>query len=142
MGLAVTVFLTVEAIVFWQLGTLAKTDAVAVAANPGFVSRCLSCHGVNSYTYIFFGPVIAEILIAACLGMAIFTAKAAEPGRPASSPPAAFRPGIAGLLDSRARTERLSLVATGAMYTGPPQHSSWARIQPIVPGGERASEPD
>jgi uncharacterized membrane protein len=29
---------------------------------------------VNSYTYFFLGPVIAEILIAACLGLAIVTA--------------------------------------------------------------------
>jgi hypothetical protein len=34
---------------------------------------------VNSYAYFFFGPVVAEILIAACLGMAMVTAKAAHP---------------------------------------------------------------
>ena len=28
LGLAVTVFMTVEAVVFWQLGSLAKTDAL------------------------------------------------------------------------------------------------------------------
>jgi hypothetical protein len=30
---------------------------------------------VNSYAYFFLGPVIAEIIIAACLGLAIVTAK-------------------------------------------------------------------
>jgi hypothetical protein len=30
---------------------------------------------VNSYAYFFLGPVIAEIFIAACLGLAIITAK-------------------------------------------------------------------
>jgi hypothetical protein len=29
---------------------------------------------VNSHTYFFWGPVIAEILIATCLGLAIVTA--------------------------------------------------------------------
>lgn len=79
MGLAVTVFLTVEAIVFWQLGTLAKTDAsrlrpILASFLVGYLAMA-----VNAYTYIFAGPVIAEILIAACLGMAIVTAKGAEP---------------------------------------------------------------
>jgi hypothetical protein len=88
MGLAVTVFLTVEAIVFWQLGTLAKTDAVRL--RPILVSFLVAyfAMAVNAYAYIFLGPVIAELLIAACLGMAIVTAKAGEPvsaGYPSAS---------------------------------------------------------
>jgi hypothetical protein len=79
MGLAVTVFLTVEAIVFWQLGTLAKTDALRLRPILASFLVAYLAMAVNAYTYIFLGPVIAEILIAACLGMAIVTAKAAEP---------------------------------------------------------------
>jgi len=30
---------------------------------------------VNSFTYFFLGPVFVEILIAACLGVAMITAK-------------------------------------------------------------------
>ena len=36
---------------------------------------------VNSYEYFFFAPVITEILIAACLGMAIATARAGQRSR-------------------------------------------------------------
>lgn len=79
MGLAVTVFLTVEAIVFWQLGTLAKTDALRLRPILASFLVAYLAMAANAYTYIFLGPVIAEILIAACLGMAIVTAKAAEP---------------------------------------------------------------
>jgi hypothetical protein len=79
MGLAVTVFLTVEAIVFWQLGTLAKTDALRLRPILASFFVAYLAMAANAYTYIFLGPVIAEILIAACLGMAIVTAKAAEP---------------------------------------------------------------
>ena len=75
LGLAVTIFLTVEAVVFWQLATLAKTDALRL--RPILFSFLVAylAMAVNAYTYIFVGPVIAEMLIALCLGMAIVTAK-------------------------------------------------------------------
>jgi hypothetical protein len=79
MGLAVTILLTAEAIVFWQLGTLAKTDAVRLRPIMATFLVAYLVFAVNSYEYFFFGPVIAEILIAACLGMAIVTSKAVEP---------------------------------------------------------------
>ncbi len=79
LGLAVTIVLTAEAIVFWQLGTLAKTDAARLRPILATFLVAYLVFAVNSYTYFFFGPVIAEILIAACLGMAIVTAKAAQP---------------------------------------------------------------
>jgi hypothetical protein len=71
--------LTAEAIVFWQLGTLAKTDAVRLRPIMATFMIAYLVFAVNSYEYFFFGPVIAEILIAACIGMAIMTAKAGEP---------------------------------------------------------------
>jgi hypothetical protein len=73
-GLAVTIFLTVEAVVFWQLGSLAKTEArpplrpILVAFLIGYAALA-----VNSYAYFFVGPVIAEVLIVACLGLAVAT---------------------------------------------------------------------
>src|SRR5271163_2563874 len=74
-GLAVSVFMTVEAVVFWQLGSLAKTDAmrlrpIMAAFLVGFLGMA-----VVSYRYFFAGPVITEILIAVCLGLAIIAAK-------------------------------------------------------------------
>jgi hypothetical protein len=42
---------------------------------------------VNSYTYFFLGPVIAEILIAACLGLAIVTAKSSTAAYAEAAPP-------------------------------------------------------
>jgi hypothetical protein len=79
MGLAVTIFLTVEAIVFWQLGSLAKTEAPRLRPILTWFLIAYLALAVNSYTYFFSGPVITELLIAACLGMAIVTARAAEP---------------------------------------------------------------
>jgi hypothetical protein len=77
LGLAVSVFLTVEAVVFWQLGSLAKTDALQLRPVLGtFLVGYLGV-AVVSYKYFFAGPVITELLIALCLGLAIVGAKQA-----------------------------------------------------------------
>ena len=75
MGLAVTVFLTVTAVVLWQLSSLAKMEPTRLrpiywAFLLGFVAMA-----INSYAYFFPAPVIVELIIAACLGMAIFTSR-------------------------------------------------------------------
>jgi hypothetical protein len=78
LGLAVSVFLTMEGIVFWQLGSLVKRDAAG--ARPILATFLLGYLGlaVVSYRYFFAGPVITEILIALCLGLAIAFAREAE----------------------------------------------------------------
>jgi hypothetical protein len=75
MGLCATISLTAEAVLFWQLGSLAKTDARRLRPILATFLVAYSGLAVNSYAYFFLGPVIAEILIAACLGLAIVTAK-------------------------------------------------------------------
>lgn len=75
MGLAVTIFLTAEALVFWQLGSLARTDMARLRPIVAIFLVAYLAMAVNSYIYFFFAPVITEILIAACLGVAILTAK-------------------------------------------------------------------
>ena len=75
MGLVVSVFLTVEAVVFWQLGSLAKTDALKL--RPILATFLIGYLGVAlvSYRYFFAAPVITEILIALCLGLGIASAR-------------------------------------------------------------------
>lgn len=75
MGLAVSVFLAVEAIVFWQLASLAKTDAGRI--RPMLVTFLAGylVLAVVSYRFFFLAPVITEILIALCLGMAVMKAR-------------------------------------------------------------------
>jgi hypothetical protein len=75
MGLGATISLTAEAVLFWQLGSLAKTDAPRLRPILATFLAAYSVLAVNSYAYFFLGPVIAEIFIAACLGLAIITAK-------------------------------------------------------------------
>src|SRR5882757_9757325 len=75
LGLMVSVFLTVEAVVFWQLGSLAKIDAVRLRPVLATFLVGYLCAAVVSYRYFFFAPVITEILIALCLGLAIVSAR-------------------------------------------------------------------
>ena len=75
LGLGATISLTSESIVFWQLASLAKTEERRLLPILITFTVAYSVLAVNSYAYFFIGPVIVEILIAACLGMAIFTSK-------------------------------------------------------------------
>ena len=74
LGLGVTIALTAEAVLFWQLGSLAKKDVRRLRPILVTFAVAYSVFAVNSYTYFFLGPVIAEIAIVACLGLAIVTA--------------------------------------------------------------------
>jgi hypothetical protein len=75
MGLAVTVFLTLAAVVLWQLSSLAKTDSYRLRPIYAAFLVAFIAMAINSYAYFFPPPVIAELIIAACLGMAIFTSR-------------------------------------------------------------------
>jgi hypothetical protein len=85
LGLGVTISLASEAVLFWQLGSLAKADAARLRPIMGTFLVAYAVLTVNSYTYFFLGPVIAEIFIVACLGLALVTARsqtAAHAGAP------------------------------------------------------------
>jgi hypothetical protein len=75
MGLAVSIALTAEAVIFWQLASLAKADAARLRPIMATFVLAYAVLGVNAGMYFFIGPVITEILIAACLAMAFIAAK-------------------------------------------------------------------
>jgi len=75
MGLAVSVFLVMEAVVFWQLSSLAKSDGLRLRPVLAVFAVGYLGFAVVSYRYFFAAPVITEILIALCLGLAIRSAK-------------------------------------------------------------------
>ena len=74
LGLVVSVFLTLEAVVFWQLSSLAKTDALRLRPVLATFLVGYLCAAVVSYRYFFVAPAITEILIALCLGFAVSSA--------------------------------------------------------------------
>jgi hypothetical protein len=75
LGLCVTIFLTVEAIAFWLLGELAKNSTVNLRPILLVFFFGYIALAVNSAVYFFAPPVIVELAIALCLGMAILSMK-------------------------------------------------------------------
>ena len=75
MGLAVTIFLTLEALVFWVLGNLIRDDKADVRDLLVIFVIGYMALAANSLRYFFYPPVITELLIAGCLVMAIFSIK-------------------------------------------------------------------
>ena len=80
-GLVVSIALAMEGIVFWQLGTLAKNDALQLRPILTTFFVGYLCFSGISYRYFFAGPVITEILIALCLGLAIVSANRVVAGQ-------------------------------------------------------------
>jgi hypothetical protein len=78
MGLAVSIFLTVEGVIFWLLASLARSDAARLRPILALFLLGYLAMAANSLLFFFAAPVVVEILIAACLGAAIFTAKPLE----------------------------------------------------------------
>jgi phosphoglycerol transferase MdoB-like AlkP superfamily enzyme len=66
-GLAITITLLVQGILFWQLGTAIKTDPGVVRPIVAlfFVAGMLTA--IVSWKYFFIAPAITQLLIAVCL---------------------------------------------------------------------------
>jgi len=64
----VTIFLTAEAVLFWQLGSLAKTEARQLRPILATFFVAYGALAVNAHAYFFLGPVITEIFIATASG--------------------------------------------------------------------------
>ncbi len=83
LGLAVTIFLTVDAVLFWQLSTLARHHAILLKPILALHVLGYLAFAATSYLYFFAGPVIVEVLIAISLGSAFL---AMQPQRATSHP--------------------------------------------------------
>ena len=75
-GLITTITLLVQGLLFWQLGTMAKTNAVWIKPILVLFFFNFIATTIVAWRYFFIGPAITELLIAACLAAAYFTAAA------------------------------------------------------------------
>lgn len=74
-GLGITIFLTAEAIVFWLLASLARTESARLRPIIAVFALAYLAFAINSFRFFFLPPVIAEVLIVICLVIAMFTAR-------------------------------------------------------------------
>jgi hypothetical protein len=77
-GLFISVCLLLQAAVLWQLGRLAKENAVRVRPLVGSFVVAYLMSAVLAWRFIFTVPVVFSIAIAACLVTALFTSRHAE----------------------------------------------------------------
>jgi hypothetical protein len=75
MGLALSISMTAEGILMWQLASLARTDARRLRPMMATFVFAYLAIAVNSNAHFFFLPVLFEAIIAGCVGAAIATAK-------------------------------------------------------------------
>jgi hypothetical protein len=79
MGLAITIFLTAEGVVFWLLGSLVKRGTPGLRPVLAVFMLGYLAFAVVSLIYFFVLPIVFEALIALCLGLALAGAKSAQP---------------------------------------------------------------
>jgi len=93
-GFILSVYLLLQAVLLWQLATLAKTEALRIRSLLfSFLHACIVSAGI-SWKFIFAVPAVSFAVIAAGLGLALFAAsrnKDAQPPVPADGPQAARR---------------------------------------------------
>lgn len=77
-GLLVTITLLVQGVLFWQLGTMAKTNAAQIRPILLLFSFNFIATTVVAWKYFFIAPAVTELLIAALLAGAYFTASSAR----------------------------------------------------------------
>lgn len=76
-GLAVTIVLLVQGILFWQLGSMIKTNPAVVRPIIAlFFVNCILT-AVVSWKYFFIGPAITQVLIALSLALSFMMAASA-----------------------------------------------------------------
>jgi len=77
MGLAVSVFLTMESVVLWFLASLARSRASQLRPILIVFAIGYLVFAIDSHRYFFVAPVITEILIGLCLAAAAISARPA-----------------------------------------------------------------
>ena len=75
-GLFTTINLFIQALLFWQLSSMVKTNAALTKPILALFFFGYLAMTVVAWRYFFIGPAITELIIAACFAAAFFTAKA------------------------------------------------------------------
>jgi hypothetical protein len=75
LGLALSISMTAESVLMWQLASLARFEARRLRPMMTTFLVAYLVIAINSNAHFFIAPVITEILIAASLAAAIATAK-------------------------------------------------------------------
>ena len=75
-GLEAAFFCLLEAVLFWQLATIAKTAPLVIRPIVALFFLANIGHAILVVRYFFITPLVPDIFIAACLAFAFMTAAA------------------------------------------------------------------
>ena len=78
-GLILSVVLLVHSLLFWQLGSLVRTNGPRLRPILALLSVEFAAQSPIAGRYFFLGPAITSALIAACLAGAFFSARESLP---------------------------------------------------------------
>jgi hypothetical protein len=73
-GVIISVYMLLQAVVLWQLGSLAKVDALRVRPIVATFLVAFIINAVFAWKYFFAIPVVMTIAIAVCLALAFVAA--------------------------------------------------------------------
>ena len=73
-GVIISGYLLVQAVVLWQLGALAKTDALRVRPIAASFFVAFLVNAFLAWKYFFAIPVVMAVAISVCLALAVFMA--------------------------------------------------------------------
>jgi hypothetical protein len=73
-GFIVSIYLLAQAVVLWQLASMAKTDAIGVRPLIGSFLSASVASAILSWKFIFLVPVVSFTAVALCLGLAFYAA--------------------------------------------------------------------
>ena len=74
-GFIISIYLLLQAVLLWQLAAIAKTDRLRVRPLIGSVFVACVVSALVSWRLIFAIPVMFNVAIAACLGVAFFVSR-------------------------------------------------------------------
>ena len=78
-GLTNSLFTLAIAVILWQLGSMAKTEAARVRGMATTLFAAFLIDTVLSVRYFFIIPTVTSAIITVCLGLVVFTARTREP---------------------------------------------------------------
>lgn len=81
-GVIVSAFLLVQAVALWQIGSLARTDAVRVRPIVASFLVAFILNAILAWKYFFALPAVMAASISLCLAIALVTARKAKCAQP------------------------------------------------------------
>ena len=83
-GLIISVYLLVQALALWQLGTMSRKDAISVRPLVALFGLGSVANATLAWKFFFSVPLVLAIAVSLCLGLALTAARTMHPSEETS----------------------------------------------------------